>query len=64
MDELQAFVELNNAGMVCIVESWLNPSNPAAAINLSGFCCFSLDRDYPDGRSDVCVLCLPPAEGI
>ena len=66
IDELQSVVELNNAGIVCITETWLGPLIPDEAINLSGFCVFRKDRDSPGGSGGVCacVSCRTPCRRL
>ena len=53
MDELQAIVDVNLPGIICLVETWLNPAISDTSISLNGFCCFR--RNRPDGYGGVCA---------
>lgn len=53
MDEMQAVVDVNLPGIVCLVETWLNPSICDSLISLSGYCSYRCDRS--DGWGGVCV---------
>ena len=55
MDEVQAaVVDINLPGIVCLVETWLNPAIGDSIIFLSGYCSYRCDR--ADGL--VWWLCL------
>lgn len=55
MDELQAVVDVNLPDIVCLAETWLNPSIGDSLISLmiSGYWSYRCDRSV--GWGDVCV---------
>ena len=54
-DELQVVADLNNAGVVCITETWLGPSIPDESVSLGAFCLFRRDRLSSSGSGGVAV---------
>ena len=55
LDELQAVVNVNQANIVSITETWLSSSTPDSAIKLTDFTCFRRDRPTHAGGVCICV---------
>ena len=54
VDELEVVADINDADVICLTESWLNPCVPDSTISLSNFTLFRKDRTFSSGGG-VCA---------
>ncbi len=54
VDEIQQIAELNSAGIICVIETWLSANLPDSNVSIPGYNLFRQDPAHTTGGG-VCV---------